>query len=55
MCKAVLQYSLCEGEHISVMGTMVLQTIVYSCISPCILLNKLGIETNKYTWLGSNW
>jgi len=32
VCKAVLQYRLCEGEHVSVMGTMVLRltsTVAY--------------------------
>lgn len=54
MCKAVLKYTLCEGEQVSVKGTKVLQTIVYCCTSPCILLNKLSTESNKYTWLGNN-
>ena len=34
--------------------TKVLETIVYCCMSPCILLNKLGTEINKCIWLGNN-
>ena len=32
ICTAVWQYTLCEGEHVSVMDTKVLQTIVQCCM-----------------------